>query len=128
MNPNSTRQKAGLVLAGLISVVNLTSPLTPTPDGEVGPPAAILWASAVIGLAGLVAAVIAWRTGNRAAVRVAAGSVILNVLTSLPAFFVEVPAALKLVVGVFTLVSVLSVVLMFSAGRPVSVLEQDAVR
>ena len=54
----------------------------------------------------------------------AAGAVILNMLTSLPAFFVDVPAWLKLLVGVSVLISITSVVLMFSpARRPVPVLD-----
>jgi hypothetical protein len=61
--------------------------------------------------------VIAWRTGNRAAIRVAAGTLILNLLTSLPAFFVDIPAGVKALVGVSVLVTVLAVGLMFSPSR-----------
>ena len=47
---------------------------------------------------------LAWR-GNRAALRVVAGS-LMNLLTALPAFFVDVPAWIKLAVGVSVLLSV----------------------
>lgn len=117
MNAISTRQKVGLVLAGLLSLANIPSVLVPTPDGEVGPPFVILVVGTVLGVIGLVAVIIAWRTGNSAAFRVAAGTLILNLLASLPAFFVDVPAVVKLLTGVSVLVAVLAVVLMFSPAR-----------
>lgn len=116
MNP-TTQQKVGLVLAGLLSITNIPSALFPTPDGETGPPLAILILSSALGVIGLVAVVIAWRSGSEVAKRVAAGALILNILTSLPAFFVDVSAALKLLVAVSVLVSVLAVVLMFAPAR-----------
>ncbi len=123
MNHTSARQKIGLLLAGLLSLFAVPSVLTPTPDGEVGPPFGILILGTVLGVVGLIAVVAAWR-GNRPALRVAAGAVILNMLTSLPAFFVDVPAWLKLLVAVSVLISITSVVLMFSpARRPVPVLD-----
>ena len=123
MNHTSARQKVGLLLAGFLSLTSVPSVLTPTPDGEVGPPFGILILGTVLGVVGLVAVVAAWR-GNRPAFRVAAGAVILNMLTSLPAFFVDVPAWLKLLVGVSVLISITSVVLMFSpARRPAPVLD-----
>jgi hypothetical protein len=123
MNHTSARQRIGLLLAGLLSLFAVPSVLTPTPDGEVGPPFGILILGTVLGVVGLIAVVAAWR-GNRPALRVAAGAVILNMLTSLPAFFVDVPAWLKLLVAVSVLISITSVVLMFSpARRPVPVLD-----
>ena len=123
MNHTSARQKIGLLLAGFLSLTAVPSVLTPTPDGEVGPPFGILILGTILGVVGLVAVVAAWR-GNKPALRVAAGAVILNMLTSLPAFFVDVPAWLKLLVGVSVLISITSVVLMFSpARRPVPVLD-----
>ena len=123
MNHTSPRQKVGLLLAGLLSLFAVPSVLTPTPDGEVGPPIGILILGTVLGVVGLIAVVAAWR-GNKPALRVAAGVVILNMLTSLPAFFVDVPAWLKLLVAISVLISITSVVLMFSpARRPVPVLD-----
>jgi hypothetical protein len=123
MNRTSARQKVGLGLAALLSVTAVPSVLNPTPDGEVGPPFGIVLLSTVLGVIGLVAVVAAWR-GNRGALRVAAGAVILNTLTSLPAFFVDIPAWVKLLVGVSVLIGIASVVLMFSpARRPVPVLD-----
>ena len=123
MNHTSARQKVGLLLAGLLSLFAVPSVFTPTPDGDVGPPFGILILGTVLGVVGLIAVVAAWR-GNRPALRVAAGAVILNMLTSLPAFFVDVPAWLKLLVAISVLISITSVVLMFSpARRPVPVLD-----
>jgi len=116
MERTSTRQRVGLAIAGLLSLGNIPSAATPTPDGETGPPYGVLVLGTVLGVVGLVAVILAWR-GNRAALRVAAGAIIISTLTALPAFFVDVPAWLKLLVGVVTLVSIASVVLMFSPSR-----------
>ena len=115
------RQKSGLVLAALISAANIPSAFSPTPAGEEGPPYAVLLVGAILGVIGLVAAVLAWR-GNRAALRVCAGTLIVNLLLTLPAFFVDVPAWIKAASAFFTLLTIAAVVLMFStARRPVPV-------
>jgi hypothetical protein len=112
----TTKQKVGLVICGLYSLTNIPSVLVPTPDGEEGPPFAILAVDSVLGLIGLVMVVMAWR-GNRVALRVAAGSMILSTLTGLPAFFVDVPMAVKALVGFSVVITVAAVVLMFSGRR-----------
>ena len=53
---------------------NVPSVLVPTPDGEEGPPVRDPRPRHVLGVIGLVAVVIAWRKGNQAAFRVAAGA------------------------------------------------------
>jgi hypothetical protein len=113
----NTRNKTGLVIAGLISVVNVPSVLTPTPDGEVGPPFVVLLAGTICGVVGLVAVVIAWRSGSRSAMRVAAACLVIEMVTALPALFVDVPAFIKILVAVFTVVTLASLVLMFSGDR-----------
>jgi hypothetical protein len=124
MKSTSKRQKVGLVLAGIYSALNVAGVLFPPPEGQVGPPIGILIVDSVLGLAGLAAVIITWRTGNRAALRVAAGAIIIMALTALPAFFVDVPAAIKLLAGVSTLIVIVAVVLMFSTGRrPTPVLD-----
>jgi len=117
MKTTSKRQKVGLLLAGFYSALNILGVLFPTPEGQDGPPIGILIIDSVLGVAGLVAVIVTWRTGNRAALRVAAGAIILMTLTALPAFFVDVPAGIKLLVGVFVLLTIAAVVLMFSPGR-----------
>ncbi|MET1058909.1 MAG: hypothetical protein ABWX84_04900 [Nocardioides sp.] len=123
METIATRQRVGLVIAGVLSAINVPSAFTPTPDGETGPPYGILVLGTILGVIGLVGVVLAWR-GSRGALRVVAGTLVINLLTALPAFFVDVPAWLKLAVGVSTLISVAAIVLMFSgARRPVAVLD-----
>ena len=112
----STSQKVGVALAAVLSLISLPSALTPTPEGETGPPYVVLILGSVLGLVGLVAAVLAWR-GNRGALRVLAGVTIIGALTGVPAFFVDVPAWLKLLVATSVLLSVAAVVLMFSPHR-----------
>ena len=112
----NTKQKVGLVLCGLYSLGNIPSALTPTPDGETGPPLGILVIGSILGVIGLVATVLAWR-GNNVALRVAAGAMIVSTLTGLPAFFVDVPTWVKALVGVSVLLTVTAVVLMFSGDR-----------
>ena len=77
---------------------------------------AILVVDSVLGVIGLVAAVLAWR-GNRVALRVAAGAIILITLTGLPAFFVDVPMAVKALVAFSVVITVVTVSLMFSGPR-----------
>ncbi|MEJ7630316.1 MAG: hypothetical protein WKF54_12065 [Nocardioidaceae bacterium] len=117
MSPTTTRQRVGLVLAGLLSAISIPSVFFPTGDGNDGPPLAILVLGSVLGVIGLAAVIVAWRSGSRTAIRVAAGALIINLLTSLPAFFVDVPAVIKLLTGISVLVTVLAVGLMFSPNR-----------
>ena len=110
------RQKVGLVLAILLNAGNIPSVFSPTPDGKEGPPYAVLLVGAILGIIGLVAAVLAWR-GNSAALRVCAGSLIVNLLLTLPAFFVDVPSWIKAASALSALVTVAALVLMFSTSR-----------
>ncbi len=112
----TTKQKVGLGITGVYSLLNIPSFLTAPADGEVGPPMPILILGSVLGVIGLVAVVMAWR-GHRVALRVAAGAIIISTLTGLPAFFVDVPMAIKALVGFSLLLTVLAVVLMFSGDR-----------
>ena len=116
MSTTSTRQKVGLVICGLLNLVNIPSAFTPTPEGETGTPYAILVLGSVLGVIGLVATVLAWR-GNRAALRVAAGVLVINVITALPALFVDVPAFIKALVAASVIITVTALVLMFSTAR-----------
>ena len=119
----TTKQKVGIVVAGLYGLTNIPSMLFPSgTDDQDGPPMAILVISAILGLIALVAAVMAWR-GNQVALRVAAGAIVVVTLTGLPAFFVDVPAGVKALVGVSVLITVVAVALMFSGRRPESVVD-----
>ena len=114
----STRQKVGLVIAGLFCVAAIPSIFASTPDGQVGPPVEVSAVDSLLGVVGTIAVVIAWRTGSRAALRVAAGAMIATTLTALPGLFVDVPVLLKLLIAVSVLITIAAVVLMFSSSRP----------
>jgi hypothetical protein len=119
----TTRQKAGLVLCGLYSLANIPGAFTPQPDGAGdAPPLGILVVCSVLGVVGVVCSVLAWR-GNRVALRVAAGAIIVITLTALPAFFVDVPTWVRALVGASVLITVAAVALMFSGRRPGPVLD-----
>jgi hypothetical protein len=110
--------KAGLIIAFILGLLDLTSPFQPTPDGGAdGPPYAILVIDAVLGLITVIAVVIAWRSGRRGAVRIAAGARIISLVTALPAFFVDVPAALQALVGLFAVLTIACVALMLTPSR-----------
>ena len=110
------KQKAGLVICLIFGLGNIPSVLTPTPDGEEGPPMAILVIGSILGVVALVAAILAWR-GSRLAMRIGAGAIIVMTLTGLPAFFVDVPMFVKALVAASVVLTVVAVVLMFSGDR-----------
>lgn len=114
----TTKQKVGLAIGALYSFSNIASVLFPTPDGETGPPFGVLVVDTLLGVIGLVACVVAWR-GSRLALRLGAGAIILTTLSALPALFVDVPMAIKALVGASVLITVACVALMFSARRAV---------
>ncbi|NPD04099.1 hypothetical protein HN031_05310 [Nocardioides sp. zg-1308] len=113
----STKNKVGLGIAIFYALTNLPSAFMPTPNGEDGPPMAILWVCTVLAAVALVGGVMAWRTGSRPAARLTAASLIIVTLTSLPAFFVDVPAALKVLVAAGVVVTVVFTVLIFSPAK-----------
>jgi hypothetical protein len=113
----STKNKVGLGLAIFYAVTNIPSFLLSAPDGETGPPLGIMILSSVLGVVATVAGVVAWRKGSRPAARLTAASLIVITLTSLPAFFVDVPVAIKVLVAVSVMLTVVIVVLMFSPRR-----------
>jgi hypothetical protein len=113
----STKNKIGLVIAGLLGLADIPAALMPTPDGEVGPPFGILVVGSICGVITVIAVVIGWVKANRGAIRIAAGARIVSMLTALPAFFVDVPAGIKILVTAAVILTVVSVVLMLSPAR-----------
>jgi hypothetical protein len=117
-NDFTRRNKIGLALTALIALTNLPSPLLFDPsDAENGPPMAVLWLDTVCGVVMLAALVVAWRTGSRGAVRLAAGFNIVQGVTTLPAFFVDINPGIKVVEAVAVTLAVVSVVLSLSPAR-----------
>jgi CHASE2 domain-containing sensor protein len=113
----TTRNKVGLAIAGLISLANVPSVFESQPAGEVGPPMTVLVLDTLLGVIGLVAVVVAWRTASRTALRVTAACLVIAAVTALPALFVDVPAFIKIAVAVFTVITMVALVLMFSGDR-----------
>jgi hypothetical protein len=79
--PRRTSFRAGLVLLGVLSVLDLFLPLLS--DGE-HPPLAVALAASVIGLASLVLIVAAWRGARAVALLVALR--LLSAVAAVPAF------------------------------------------
>jgi hypothetical protein len=117
MSPVTTRTRVGLVLAALLAVGDVVSAFFPTPDGVVGPPLPIVVLGGLLGIATLAAVVVAWRSGRRGALWIVAGTRVLSALTALPAFFVDVPALVKLLVAVFVVLTIVSVMLVLTPTR-----------
>ena len=113
----STANRVGLVLTLLLGLGNVTSAFFPTPAGEVGPPFEVLLADTVLAAVVVVAVIVAWVRRSRLAARIAAGCVILIAISAMPAFFVDVPPAVKALVGAITLVTVLACGLMLAPAK-----------
>ncbi|MGI8899954.1 MAG: hypothetical protein ACR2HA_03335 [Nocardioides sp.] len=113
----SRLNKVGLVLAAVLGLSDIVGSFSPTPEGEVGPPQAILVLGGLLGVVTVVGVVWAFRSASRTAVRIVAAARIISAITALPAFFVDVPAWLKLVVGLLMLVTVACVVMILTPAR-----------
>lgn len=109
----TTKNKIGLSLAIFYAITNIPTVFIPRGGGE-GPPFAIGLISTLLALVAAPAAVVAWRRGSRAAARLTAASLIVITLTALPAFFVDVPAGVKVIAASGILLQVVTVLLMFS--------------
>jgi peptidoglycan/LPS O-acetylase OafA/YrhL len=113
----TTRNRVGLGLAIFYAVTNIPSVVVPSGGDDDGPPFAILIICSALGVVATVAGVVAWRRGSRPAARLTAASIVVITLTSLPAFFVDVPAGVKTLVAAGVILTVVIVVLMFSTSR-----------
>lgn len=113
----STINKAGLGLAALLGVADVASVAFLTPDGQVGPPLGIVILGGLLGLITLVGVGWATRTRSRGAVRVVAAARIISAITALPAFFVDIPAGLRLFAGLIVVLTVAVVVMILTPAR-----------
>jgi hypothetical protein len=110
----SALYRSGVVLLGILSVVDLTAPLYT--DGQ-HPPMIIAIIGSVLGLVSVVLAVLAWR--GRAAAAIGLSVVrLLSALTAVPAFYAGgVPAPIMVVAGSFIVLTVVGVVLTLAGLR-----------
>jgi hypothetical protein len=114
----SQRVRTGLVLCILLGLSTVPSVFVPAGNsGSDGPPVGVLVFDVALGLVAIGGAVLFWRTGRRLANRIAAGALIVNAITALPAFFVDVDAWVKALVAVVVLLTVAAVVLQLSRPR-----------
>jgi hypothetical protein len=112
------RNKVGMVLAFLLGLAWLPMFLRGAPEpGDVAPPLPVLVTESVCGLVTLVAVGIGWRRGNPRAIRLAAGALIVSVLTAAPAFFLDRPALNKLLLAILLGLTLVAVVLMLTPSR-----------
>ena len=119
----SALYRSGIVLLGILSVIDVTAPLYT--DGQ-HPPMIIAVIGSVLGAVSIVLAVLAWRGRTAAAVGLC-GVRVLSALTALPAFWVTgVPGPVMAVAGTFVVLTIVGVVLTLAglrqpAREPVSV-------
>jgi hypothetical protein len=113
-NEMSALYRSGVVLLGVLSVIDLTAPLYT--DGQ-HPPMIIAVIGSVLGLVSIVLAVLAWRGRVAAAVGLSVVRV-LSALTAVPAFYVGgVPSPIMAVAGTFIILTVVGVVLTLAGLR-----------
>jgi hypothetical protein len=116
--PLSPRNKVGLALALLLGLIYLPMFLRGAPDpGQIGPPLPVLITESICGLVTVIAVAVGWRRGSPRAVRLAAGALIVSVLTAVPALFVDRPALNKLLLAIMLGVTVTALVLMLTPPR-----------
>lgn len=115
----SPKNKVGLGLAGLLGLWSTASVfIGPQPGpSETGPPFA---ADSVLGLITLIAVIYTWRSRNRVGGRIVAGSRILSMISTLPAFLVDgVLSTFVVIAAVYVVATVVTVGLVLSRpGRP----------
>lgn len=112
----TTKNRVGLGLAVLYAVSNIPTVLIPV-GNDGGPPFAIGLICTILALVATAAGLVAWRKDSRPAARLTTASLIVVTLTALPAFFLDVSAAVKVVAAVGVVVMVAIVTLVFS-GTP----------
>jgi hypothetical protein len=106
----TSRLRVGLALSAILGLLGVAFLAIPS-DGQEAPPVVVIVLSAVLGLAQVACAVIAWRSGNRLAIRINAAVLIINALLSVPAFFVDIDAWIKAVAALSVILTVVALVL-----------------
>jgi O-antigen/teichoic acid export membrane protein len=105
------RFRTGLAVSAFLGLLNIPFLFGPGPDGSEGPPTVVLVVSGALGLVSVACAVVAWRSGNRLAVRINAAALIVNALLSMPAFFVDIASWVKVGAAATVLLTVVALVL-----------------
>lgn len=116
MNELTKVNKIGLVLAGLLALSDIATAGIPTPDGDDGPPVAIVVLGVLLGVVTLACLVPAFRRASRGAIRLVAGTRIISAISALPAFFADIDPALKAGAAVVVVVTVAVVAMILNPG------------
>jgi len=115
----SARNKAGLVLAILLGLLQIANVNGGSNNRSDGPPVALARAGAVIGLVIVIAAIYMWVSRNRLGGRIAAGVLFLSAILTVGALFVSaVPAPVKVVLAALAVVTVVTVILVLAPPKP----------
>lgn len=109
--------RTGLAISAILGLAQLPALLLPTPEGDEGPPLLVIVVSILFGLVSTACAVVAWRSGNRLAVRINAAALIINALLTMPAFFVDIDAWVKVGAAVSVVLTVVALVLTLRRER-----------
>jgi len=116
--------RVGLALSIILGLSNLPVLFLDVDWGANVPPYALLLLNAALGLVSVVCAVIAWNSGNRLAIRINAGALIVNAIMIVPGLFFNGPVWMPVLSGVTIVLTVIAVVLMMRrASAPVPVID-----
>jgi hypothetical protein len=103
----STRLRAGLAISALVGVAGAV----PTPSNGDGPPFAFVVLGVILTIVVIASAALAWRSGNRLAIRTNAAALLLIALTTLPVLFVHIAAWVKVGGAAVIVLAVVALVL-----------------
>jgi hypothetical protein len=116
----STRNKAGLILAVLLGLVEIANVNGGRPNRSDGPPVGFARAGAVFGLVTVIAAIYMWVSRNRLGGRIVAGVLFLSAIPNVGALFISaVPAPVKVGIAAFVVVAIVAVMLVLAPPKPV---------
>lgn len=113
----TSRVRAGLLISAFLGIGQLPFLFIQPTDGQEGPPLSVAIVATLIGLVSVVCAIVAWKHGNRLAIRINAAVLILNAVLSLPAFFADVSAWIQVVAAIGVVLTVAALVLTLRRER-----------
>ncbi|GAB4011531.1 hypothetical protein [Nocardioides ultimimeridianus] len=118
MSDLTAPKRAGHVLAVAVTVANAAGGAAALPQHSSGPPTPVIVISIAIALVVVALLVVSWRENRVAPRRIASVLMIVAALAAVPAFLVPgVATGLELTAGVYVLLTMLAVVLLFYPER-----------
>jgi hypothetical protein len=115
----STKNKAGLALAGLLGVLDIAGYfLTPDPSADMpGPPDWIVLLDVALGIITVIAVFLAFRSPNKVNVGTTVAARVLSALTAVPAYFAGVPTNIIVLVTAFIAATIVTVWLILARTK-----------